>query len=213
MLKKLEGVEKIHLFIAVIILLSLSIAIIISIFQADWWVLFVSICALILTLSPTLLEWRYKIDIPEELEIATIVFIYATLFLGEAYGFYTKIWWWDLVLHLGSGVSLGLIGFIILFILDKKSHIKASPYVLVLLAFCFALAIGALWEIFEFTMDTFFGFNMQKGEVDTMGDLIAGAIGAIIASILGLFYLIGKKTHLIDDMIDRFVRKNPDIFR
>jgi len=213
MLKKLEGVEKIHLFVAIIIILSLIVAISISIVQEEWLVLFISISALILTLSPTLLEWKYKIDIPEELEIAIIAFIYATLFLGEAYGFYTKIWWWDLFLHLGSGIALGLIGFIILFVLDRKSHIKANPYVLVLFAFCFALAIGALWEIFEFCMDIFFGFKMQKSNIDTMTDLIVDAVGALIASVLGFFYLIGKKTHLVDGMIDRFVRKNPDIFR
>ncbi|NCO11591.1 hypothetical protein CO038_00720 [Candidatus Pacearchaeota archaeon CG_4_9_14_0_2_um_filter_39_13] len=210
---KLDGVERLHFWIAVIIVLSLVFAVVISIIQRDYWVLFISIVALILTLSPTIFEWRYKIDIPEELEIATIVFIYATLFLGEAYGFYARFWWWDLVLHAGSGIALGFIGFIIMFVLYKRNKIEASPFILSVFTFSFALAIGALWEIFEFNMDFFLGFNMQKsGLIDTMIDLIVDAGGALIASIIGFLYIKGRKTHVIDRMIDRFVKKNPGLF-
>lgn len=60
----------------------------------------------------------------------------------------------------------------------------------------FALGVGALWEIFEFTMDSLFGMNMQKpmlgdpsGLTDTMWDLIVDATGALVISVLGWRYL------------------------
>lgn len=212
-LKSFDTVDKLHLGLATLIILSLVVAIIISIVQVDYWLLFISIAALILSLSPTLFEWRYKIDIPEELEIATIVFVYASLFLGEAQGFYTLFWWWDLALHTGSAIALGFIGFIIMFVLYKRNKIEASSFILAVFSFSFALAIGALWEIFEFNVDFFFGTNMQKsGLIDTMLDLIVAAAGALIASVLGYFYMRGKKTQIIDRMIGKFVRNNPGLF-
>ena len=75
---------------------------------------------------------------------------------------------------------------------DKK--FKASPILIVIFGFSFAVAIGSIWEIFEFTMDSILGFNMQKsGLIDTMSDLIVDAIGAAVAAFVGYFYLIRKK--------------------
>ena len=65
-----------------------------------------------------------------------------------------------------------------------------KPSLLTVFSFCFAIALGALWEIFEFAMDSFFGFNMQKtGLRDTMWDMIVNTVGALIASISGYVYL------------------------
>lgn len=211
--KKLTIIERWHFALALLIILSLVFAIVISVIRLDYWLLFISVVTLILSLSPTLFEWRYKIDIPEELEIATIVFVYASLFLGEAQGFYTKFWWWDLVLHMGSGIALGFIGFIIMFVLYKRNKIEGSPFILVLFSFSFALALGVIWEIFEFSMDFFFGFNMQKsGLIDTMVDLIVNSLGALIASFLGYIYVRGRKAHIVDKMVDKFVKRNPGLF-
>ena len=53
----------------------------------------------------------------------------------------------------------------------------------------FTMAFGAFWEIFEFTMDTFFGTSLQHGNTDTMLDLIFDLLAAIIVAAIGNFYL------------------------
>jgi len=65
---------------------------------------------------PRLFERGYKIYLPVEFEIIIIVFLYATLFLGEVHGYYDKFWWWDLVLHTSSALAFG---FMILYVLYK----------------------------------------------------------------------------------------------
>ncbi|NLC76313.1 MAG: hypothetical protein GX750_01650, partial [Clostridia bacterium] len=60
-------------------------------------------------------------------------------------------------------------------------------------SFCFAVAMGAVWEIYEYFMDQVFGFNMQRGSLDdTMTDLILDTVGAALFAVLGYFRQIGK---------------------
>ena len=58
----------------------------------------------------TRLGRRLKVNIPPEFEAWSVVFIYASLFLGEVKGYYARFWWWDLLLHTGSGLLLGTLG-------------------------------------------------------------------------------------------------------
>jgi len=81
-------------------------------------------------------------------------------------------------------------------------------------AFCFAMTIGALWEVFEFGMDQMFGMNMQKtGLDDTMGDLIVNTLGAAIGAASGFAYLKGQARGGVQQMIDEFVQRNPRFFK
>lgn len=211
--RNLDRLDKVNLFLSVLIIASLIVAIAISIYNSDWWTVFIGSLALFLALSPTFFEWKYDIDIPTEFELVIIAFVYASLFLGEAQQFYFRFWWWDKLLHLGSGIALGFIGFATMYILYKNQRLKASPFLIVVFAFCFSLALSSLWEIFEFNMDYWFGTNMQKsGLIDTMLDLIVDTIGALIVAVPGYIYLRIKKNHLVDWMIERFLRKNPDWF-
>jgi hypothetical protein len=211
--KHQDKLEKAHSFITLIIRITIIIAIITAIFNSRWTVLFISSLTFILTFLPRLIEKRYKLDIPIEFEIVIVLFIYASIFLGEVHGFYSKFWWWDAVLHTGSGVALGFIGFAILLVLYRGGKIKASPFTLVLFAFSFAVALGALWEIFEFAMDSFFNTNMQKnGLVDTMWDLIVDSLGAVFASIIGYLYIKTGQVLIFDKIINKFVKDNPILF-
>jgi len=143
-----------------------------------------------------------------EIELIVLIFIYATLFLGEALAFYHHFWWWDLILHAGSAIIFGFIGFIILYYLYAHHQIESKAYALALFSFSFAIAIGVVWEIFEFGMDSIFGLNMQKsGLIDTMGDLIVDSIGALLASSIGYFYLRVKHTLVFKDIIMQMIKK------
>jgi uncharacterized membrane protein YjdF len=110
---------------------------------------------------------------------------------------------------------LGFVGFLIVYILYTEKRIKTTPRFVMLFSFCFAVAIGALWEIVEFTIDSSLGWNMQKsGLVDTMWDLIVDAIGAFVVSLSGYFYLKRKnQLPFFERGLRRFMEKNPKLLR
>lgn len=209
-----ERIYKIHKYINYFIHTALVVAFFASFFTSNWTVLFISLLTFILTLLPNIFERRYEIEIPAEFKMMIVIFIYATIFLGEARGYYNTFWWWDIALHAISAVGFGFIGFIVLYILYKEKKVTASPIVIAIFTFSFAVAIGAIWEIFEFVMDGIFGLNMQKtGLIDTMGDLIVDSLGALFASFIGYLYLRGENKISLTRMIEKFVVSNPKLFK
>lgn len=183
-------------------------------FQGRWSSAFVSLATLALTTLPLVLQRVFPIRIPVIFTAAIIVFTYLTLFLGEVGDFYGRYWWWDIALHGGSAIGFGLIGFVFIFLLFGGNRFAAPPLAIAWFSFAFAVCIGALWEIFEFTMDQSFALNMQKsGLYDTMGDLIVDAVGACFAAATGYFYLRGRRFAFFADLIDEFVDKNQHLFK
>ncbi len=177
---------------------------------------------LAIVLSPLLLKRWFRLSIPIEFELIGVVFVFATLFLGEMRGYYTKIWWWDIALHTGSGLALGLVGFLLVYVLNESTdvHLEMTAGFVALFSFQFAVSLGALWEIFEYGMDVLVGTTMQKpmlddpsGLTDTMWDLIVNTVGASVISLLGYVYLSrGRKDSFIERWIDTFIQKNPQLF-
>src|SRR5690606_3852696 len=94
---------------------------------------------------------RFQVRIPPEFELLAVVFIYGSLFLGEVHGYYVRFWWWDLVLHAGSGFLSGIFGFLLVYVLNKNDRIDMHlrPGFVAFFAFLFAVGLGTLWEIFE----------------------------------------------------------------
>lgn len=179
-----------------------------------WTVVFVSISALVLTILPALFVSRFQIRLPMSFLAAISVFVFCTLFLGEVYDFYEKYWWWDILLHGGSAVAFGLIGFLFVFYLFEGDRYAAPPIAVAFTAFCFAVTIGAVWEIFEFGMDRTFGMTMQKsGLSDTMGDLIVDTIGASIGAAAGFLFLKGRERGGLTGVIAEFTQLNRGYFR
>jgi hypothetical protein len=112
-------------------------------------------------------------------------------------------------LHGGSAVAFGMIGTVVVLILVGGNRLDASPVIGAALAFTFAVAIGALWEIFEFAMDQIFGTNMQKsGLLDTMADLIVDCIGGLIGASAGYAYLKWGGQRGLAAVIRAIVEKN-----
>jgi hypothetical protein len=177
---------------------------------------------IIITLGPFLLGRFLRVFIPPEFVLLTVVFIFASLFLGEIRGYYTRFWWWDIVLHTGSGFLLGILGFLLVHILNETEKIdfNMKPGFVAFFAFLFAVATGGLWEIFEFSMDKFFGTNMQKemlgdtsGLTDTMWDLIVDTIGALVIAVLGYGYIKrGRDESFLERWIQSFIKTNPRFF-
>lgn len=152
---------------------------------------------------PSQLEHRFRIDIPDIMEIMYFIFLFCAIYLGEVRNFYYKVPYWDLILHCFSAAMLGALGFIIVnFLNNTKKTIDLSPFFVALFAFCFAITCGTVWEIYEFLADGVLGTNMQKfttGEgvvligrdavMDTMGDIIVDALGAFTVTAIGYINL------------------------
>ncbi|HBK67129.1 MAG TPA: hypothetical protein DDZ91_00670 [Firmicutes bacterium] len=202
----MRRIDKTKLLIFILMRLSIIIAGLIAIFEKNWTALGMSILILIAMLIPSIMEKRFNLDIPSEFEIILIFFIYASLFLGEMHQFYDKFWWWDKMLHSLSGLILGNIGFLIVSYLNNcsKMNIRLSPIYVAIFSFCFAVAMGAIWEIYEYSMDKCFGFFMQRGSLDdTMTDLILDTMGALVFAVLGYFHQKGR-INIISKYLVRF---------
>lgn len=206
--------EKIHFFFIWFVRITLLVALYRSLASQDWQTLGIVFFTLILTFFVLVIERRYKIDIPIEVEIGILILVYGSIFLGEINGYYAAYWWWDLMLHTLTGIITGLMGFLILLALYRKKHIIAAPSSIAIFSFSLAAAVGGIWEIFEFGMDQIFGLNMQKsGLVDTMGDLIVNNLGALLSALLGYFYLKSGQAPIMKRIIERFGKENPHIVK
>jgi hypothetical protein len=190
--------------------LALIIAGILSIAAGNWTVLFASAGTLVLTFLPQIIANQVNVRLPLQFELIITVFLYASLFLGEVGGYYGRFGWWDIMLHAWSSFAFGFAGFLVLFLLHARGKLKAGPGLIAVFAFTFGLAIGAIWEIYEFSMDQLLGTNMQKsGLTDTMGDLVVDTLGAGIASAIGYIYLRHKIWDPFDALIRWFLEANP----
>lgn len=183
---------------------SLFVSFLFAIIEQNWNAVLVSVLTLLSVSYIVRLNRRAVFKMPGSVIVWAVFFIYASLFLGEAYSFYNKFWWWDVLLHASSAIGFGLIGMILLIALSRSKKVHATPIVVSFFAFTFAVSIGALWEILEFIMDLTFGFNMQKsGLRDTMADLIVNSVGALMSCAAGFLYLkFGKSDRFINYIED-----------
>jgi hypothetical protein len=207
---------RIHRWTTVFFQSLLLLGIALAIWQAQWSAALITGGVAGVTLLPLVLGRRFRVFIPPEFEALAVFFIFSSLFLGEVRGFYSRYWWWDTALHTISGFLLGILGFLLVHVLNEKEDIDLhmKPGFVALFAFMFAVGLGAIWEIFEFAMDGFFGMNMQKsGLTDTMWDLIVDAVGALIISVLGFGYISNRGNEsFLEELIRHFVEQNPRFF-
>lgn len=211
-MKKREHLDdKINFIVRILFVMAFVETIVITILQNDTSNLINAFTALLgfsLTFVPEAVEnlTKNKLRFSTGIKIAIVLFIFGAELLGEIESFYEKIPWWDIFLHGFSGIILGLVGFTLVYALNESAsnRIHLSPLLVAAFAFFFALASGALWEIFEFAGDRIFNMNMQKfrppagadalyvgswtydaGLIDTMVDLIMDASCALGISVLG----------------------------
>ena len=122
---------------------------------------------LVLFLLPTIFEKQLQIDLPNALEIIILLFIFAAEILGEIRAFYTTFAYWDTMLHTLNGFLCAAIGFSLVDMCNRHERVSLSlsPVYMAIVAFCFSMTIGVLWEFFECTVDQFFLLDMQKDTV------------------------------------------------
>lgn len=140
-----------------------------SIFEGRYEHALLCLLVFILFWIPSMLERRLAIEIPNLLESIILCFIFAAEILGEIDAFYIKIPFWDTMLHTTWGFLAAGIGFALVDILNRShaSRLQLTPIYMAITAFCFSMTAGAVWELFEYAMDVFVGFDMQKDTVVT----------------------------------------------
>jgi hypothetical protein len=211
--------RSIYVRLTLLIQSLLAVALVLFCLRRDWQNVFLTATVIALTLLPAFLDRRYRVIIPPEFQFIAALFVFLSLFLGSASDFYYTYWWWDIVLHTGSGFLLGIVGFIALFVLNQTNRIPAGmrPGFLCFFAVTFAVFLGVIWEIFEFVVDRISPqTNMQSNEtgvVDTMQDLIVDTFGAIIVAGMGWTYIRTGRYSFIADGVRSFIQKNPRLFR
>lgn len=205
--------KKRNMIITNLVRIILIVLFVLGIITGEHSQFLVIILTFILTYYPSILAKRFGVYLPARLELVITLFIFAAQVLGEVGDFYNKIPWWDTMLHSTSGVILGLVGFLFVYLLNEKgdANVNLSPVFVVIVAFCFALTMGVFWEFFEYGADRLLGYNMQKfrmpgqdGLVDTMNDLIVDAVGALVACIGGWIYMKKEKDTLFNDVFDEW---------
>lgn len=124
--------------------------------------------SLVLLFAPLFIQNKYEITLPDSLEISIYLFIFSAEILGEINNFYGIIPHWDTCLHTINGFLATAVGFSLVDLLNKNSKdINLSPFYLCLVAFCFSMTIGILWEFFEYGGDKLVKFDMQKDTLIT----------------------------------------------
>ncbi len=204
--------DKLQHYLLFVLKVSVVVAAGIALYYREVGAFLYCILAFILMFLPDLIKSRVKISLPIEFDVVLVVFMYASVFLGKVGGAYERFWWWDAALHTSSGFILGFIGFLVLYLNVKRQKIQASRKLLGLTIFCFALAFGAIWEIFEFGIDNILNGNLQRGSLrDTMWDLIVDSLGALVMAWIGTKLIFGEGKGFIARWTQNFLHANPHL--
>lgn len=144
------------------------ICMILQIIRGDLNNALLCLLSLVLLFAPLFIQNKYEITLPDSLEISIYLFIFSAEILGEINNFYGIIPHWDTCLHTINGFLATAVGFSLVDLLNKNSKdINLSPFYLCLVAFCFSMTIGILWEFFEYGGDKLMKFDMQKDTLIT----------------------------------------------
>lgn len=136
-------------------------------FNGNFENVFLCLLTLVLFILPATLERKLNIELPDTLQIIILLFIFAAEILGEIQSFYTTFPYWDTILHTLNGFLCAAIGFCLVDLFDRSERfsLTLSPAFMAIVAFCFSMTVGVLWEFFEFFMDKIFLLDMQKDTV------------------------------------------------
>jgi hypothetical protein len=128
---------------------------------------FLCLLTVLLLMLPSIIQVQFRIELPTTLEIIVLLFVFSAEILGEINSFYILIPYWDMILHTLSGFLAAAIGFSLTVLLNESERLEfnLSPLFTAIVAFSFSMTIGVLWEFFEYVMDTYFHFDMQKDTV------------------------------------------------
>ena len=162
-IKKNKAVFAVYVVLRLIVIVSLVFALV----RGNFETAVLCVATLLLLLAPSFIEKSFSVELPSVFEIIIMCFAFSHAILGEIGCFYVKVPWWDTMLHTLNGFLCAGVGFSLIDLLnrDKRFRFELSPVYVALVAFCFSMTVGVLWEFFEFGSDMIFKTDMQKDTV------------------------------------------------
>lgn len=153
-------IRALYIFLSVLVIFTL----IRSFVRREYFNVMVCLLTLALFMLPAIVEKNFKLRLPRFFEGIVLVFIFSAEILGEINSYYQRIPHWDTVLHTVNGFMFAAFGFALLDMINRDRNIKfkLSPFYLALVAFCFSMTVGVVWEFYEFGADMIFHTDMQK---------------------------------------------------
>lgn len=210
--------HKIKAFVYIALRILVVIALIAEAFNHNYNNVFLCVLTLILFMIPHFVNKRLNIILPGTLEVIVLLFIFGAEILGEINEYYLIFDQWDEMLHTINGFLCAAIGFSMIDILNRNENVtfSLSPIFVALVAFCFSMTVGALWEFFEFGMDVMFKTDMQKDSIQTMiSSVLFNPEGKNVAVVMPIHSIVVNGTKwnyggyidigLYDTMSDLFV--------
>lgn len=126
------------------------------------------------------------------------------MLVGTTWGVYDLVAYYDTFVHGCGGLLITLICYSIF--INKNSNKNLHAVWVAIIAFSLSMALGTLWEIYEFSVDGILKLNTQRyasldgtnfvgraALLNTMLDICANTVGAIIGAIIT--FAIEKKNH------------------
>lgn len=141
---------------------------------------------LIASLIPLAVQRFSRVHVPRPMELVFVLAI-ALQFISESTKLFEHLYYWDKVVHPTMiALSAMLVVWMVLGYREASGR-KVPVHLAAAIAILFGAALGAFWEFFEFTLDWFTNAGLQKSNGDTVTDMIANTLGAIAATLIGLW--------------------------
>jgi hypothetical protein len=146
----------------------------------------------LLTLIPYWVAKKFDVEFPW-----FVYFLIALSFwfhtAGFIQGYYVTYYpYYDKVAHFASGIAIALLGFLGVIFIDRFGKMNLTEPFIVGFTIIFGLAMAAVWEIYEFAVDTFLGGSfagrMQIGNTDTMLDMVTVLAASIIVAFIAVLW-------------------------
>ena len=193
-LRRKRAVAAVYVLLRFLVILTM----VAQFFNRNYESVFLCLLTLVLFLLPTILERALMVDLPNTLEVIILLFIFSAEILGEISAFYTTFQGWDTILHTLNGFLCAAIGFALVDLCNRHERVSLSlsPVFMAIVAFCFSMTIGVLWEFFECAMDQLFLLDMQKDSImhsisSVMLDPTGGNTPVIIRDITDVIVVAG----------------------
>ncbi len=191
-----------------ILKIIMFILLIIAFWKDDWTGVFGSIIGIILSFIPSILHRNFNITLPWILDtlIAFALFLHIG---GVVLNAYHTVPYYDNLTHFVSAILVAFLAFVVIYILDKYwDGLKMNKYAMAFVVVIFTMAMGVVWEFFEWTTDLIFKTQEQWGLYDTMKDLLIDTAAGVFIAIVGVNLIKKGKFQKITNIIGRQINSS-----
>lgn len=191
------------------------LAIVITLIRSMWVNFVLAMFVLFVVLLPELFSKKVSFETPSVFEVFLLLFIYFSIFAQSILKLFIRAEWIDNAIRLIIGIIVVLVGFLLVFVINKerKAIMNLSPFFIVLFSFCFALSAGFFWEVFKYLLKILFDISLQSSSFSSvMLGLTSYLLGALMAAILGYVHMRFFENSFVKNIIIGFVKKNPVLF-